>query len=169
MANYNKQIEKWMSKASFDKLDLSTIPEGTEINIVGDIVESDLSLELRNKINNAGGHCWKLEVDTGDMYGKFAFYVNTIATNLTDLASDIINRHCISGFMIIPEGAWNTNAYYGMATAYVSAISVSGSNLTISLSMVFTYSVVGNSVIGDNDRTAGYDMSNATATATQIF
>ena len=75
-----------------------------------------------NTLNAKMGHCWKLEVDTGNMYGKFTFLVPTTANNLTDLASDIVNRHCISGYMVISEGVWNTNTYYGMATAYISCL-----------------------------------------------
>ena len=82
MATINKQIEKWMTRASFDALDKSTIPEGTEINIVGDIVESDLSVDLQNKINKPSGgklHLYRVAVKLNQTVNGIEFstlYVN---------------------------------------------------------------------------------------------
>lgn len=43
--------KKYVSDAEFTSLDTSTIPVGTEYNIVGVIEESDLSSELQTKVN----------------------------------------------------------------------------------------------------------------------
>lgn len=43
--------KKYVSDAEFTSLDTSTIPVGTEYNIVGAIEESDLSAELQTKVN----------------------------------------------------------------------------------------------------------------------
>lgn len=43
--------KKYVSDAEFTSLDTSTIPVGTEYNIVGVIEESDLSAELQTKVN----------------------------------------------------------------------------------------------------------------------
>lgn len=43
--------KKYVSDAEFTSLDTSTIPVGTEYNIVGSIEESDLSAELQTKVN----------------------------------------------------------------------------------------------------------------------
>jgi hypothetical protein len=137
MANYetyNKQIEKWMSKASFDKLDLSTIPEGTEINIVGDIVESDLSVDLQNKINNAGGHCWKLEIETGSFwYGTFTYYWNTKATTLEELATELVGK-VISGTNLQNEfdGVPTNEPNFGFYATYLKTLSIKDDLLTFS-------------------------------------
>jgi hypothetical protein len=160
MASYDMQIERWLSKATFDALDKSAIPVGTEINIVGQIEESDLSLELLNKINTAGGHCFKIEVDTGVMwYGKFTYYVNTTANTLSELASDLIERKCISGHLILEAGATdNVNDIFGSVTTYISTATISGESLELT----------GNSLVMSANSTKDSVVNLSGATTTQL-
>ena len=46
----NKQT-RWYAKSTFDSLDKSTIPVGTEIKVTGEIEETDLTADLQTKIN----------------------------------------------------------------------------------------------------------------------
>ena len=138
MANYNKQIEKWMSKASFNGLDLSTIPEGTEINIVGDIEESDLSLELLNKINNAGGHLWKLTYDGKSGWGLITCYINTNANTIEDLASDIMNRPSFIGTFYASTEQWGFESI-GLHVFKATSISAIDNTLNMTLYSYMAY------------------------------
>ena len=123
MAKLDKQTEKWMSRASFDKLDLSTIPVGTEINIVGDIQESDLSLELQDKING-GGHLWKLTRTPDLAYPvDLVFYWNTQANTLEELMSELVSKNLVG----IPQGT-----YMGVATITINSASINGNNIAYS-------------------------------------
>lgn len=139
MANYNKQIEKWMTRASFDALDKSTIPEGTEINIVGDIQESDLSLELQNKINSCG-HCFKLTFDLSGYWGigsKGVVFVPTKSTDINDIANKLVADSVI-GMDFYGTGNFNmgedANApYFGRLIKYINSASVNTTNKTINI------------------------------------
>ena len=162
MATINKQAEKWMSKASFDALDKSTIPVGTEINIVGDIQESDLSPDLINKINNAGGHLWKL-TNTSGGWCAFTFYVNTNASTIEELANDIVNRPAIVGTFYATEEEWG-NESVGFHILKAKSISVSSNSFTI---RAFSYSayLMGTTISSHT----GYDNSNATFSVEKIY
>ena len=52
MAIINKKQKRWYSKSTFDSLDKTTIPVGTEIQVTGEIEETDLTTDLQTKINN---------------------------------------------------------------------------------------------------------------------
>lgn len=51
MAIIDKKQTRWYSKSTFDSLDKTTIPVGTEIQVTGPIEESDLDSDLQTKIN----------------------------------------------------------------------------------------------------------------------
>lgn len=51
MAIIDKKQKRWYSKSTFDSLDKSTIPVGTEIQVAGEIEEADLTADLQTKIN----------------------------------------------------------------------------------------------------------------------
>lgn len=51
MAIIDKKQKRWYSKSTFDSLDKTTIPVGTEIQVTGAIEESDLDSALQTKIN----------------------------------------------------------------------------------------------------------------------
>ena len=51
MAIIDKKQTRWYSKSTFDSLDKTTIPVGTEIQVTGEIEETDLNVDLQTKIN----------------------------------------------------------------------------------------------------------------------
>lgn len=51
MAIIDKKQTRWYSKSTFDSLDKTTIPVGTEIQVGGEIEEADLTADLQTKIN----------------------------------------------------------------------------------------------------------------------
>ena len=51
MATIDKKQTRWYSKSTFDSLDKTTIPVGTEIQVGGEIEEADLTADLQTKIN----------------------------------------------------------------------------------------------------------------------
>ena len=51
MAIIDKKQKRWYSKSTFDSLDKTTIPVGTEIQVGGEIEETDLTADLQTKIN----------------------------------------------------------------------------------------------------------------------
>ena len=51
MAIINKKQTRWYAKSTFDSLDKTTIPVGTEIQVTGEIEETDLTADLQTKIN----------------------------------------------------------------------------------------------------------------------
>ena len=52
MAIIDKKQKQWYSKSTFDNLDRTTIPVGTEIQVGGEIEETDLTPNLQTKINS---------------------------------------------------------------------------------------------------------------------
>ena len=51
MAIIDKKQTRWYAKSTFDSLDKTTIPVGTEIQVAGEIEETDLTADLQTKIN----------------------------------------------------------------------------------------------------------------------
>ena len=51
MAIIDKKQKQWYAKSTFDSLDKTTIPVGTEIQVAGEIEETDLAADLQKKIN----------------------------------------------------------------------------------------------------------------------
>ena len=51
MATIDKKQTRWYAKSTFDSLDKTTIPVGTEIQVTGEIEETDLTADLKTKIN----------------------------------------------------------------------------------------------------------------------
>lgn len=62
MANLTRQQTRYMSRDEFNALDKSTIPAGTEINIVDQIQKEDLSTELLNAIESGSAN---LNIENG--------------------------------------------------------------------------------------------------------
>ena len=52
MAIIDKKQKRWYSKSTFDSLDKTTIPVGTEIQVTGPIEETDLNATLQTSINS---------------------------------------------------------------------------------------------------------------------
>ena len=52
MAIIDKKQKRWYSKSTFDSLDKTSIPVGTEIQVTGPIEETDLTTDLQTNINS---------------------------------------------------------------------------------------------------------------------
>lgn len=153
MAEINKKPEKWLSKETFDNLDLSQVPVGTVINVV-----------------DTEYHRWKIEVDGGVNYGLLTYYFDTTASNLTELANALVEQKIIKGTMIVtPNDVWlNTADVFGDITTYISSAVVTSNNLTLNGSTIMAFVEAGKaSSIGTN-AIVGYD-SLGTATVTQLY
>lgn len=63
MAIIDKKQKRWYSKSTFDSLDKTTIPVGTEIQVTGPIEETDLNATLQTSINSVAN---KLDKPSGN-------------------------------------------------------------------------------------------------------
>ena len=63
MAIIDKKQTRWYSKSTFDSLDKTTIPVGTEIQVTGPIEEADLTADLQTNINSVAN---KLDKPSGN-------------------------------------------------------------------------------------------------------
>lgn len=63
MATIDKKQTRWYSKSTFDSLDKTTIPVGTEIQVAGPIEETDLNATLQTSINSVAN---KLDKPAGN-------------------------------------------------------------------------------------------------------
>lgn len=73
MANLTRQQTRYMSRDEFNALDKSTVPAGTEINIVDQIQKEDLSTELLNAIG--GGSTPGVGIDYGSNSAEGALFI----------------------------------------------------------------------------------------------
>lgn len=125
MAILDKQMEKWMTMASFNALDKSTIPEGTEINIVGDIEESDLSLGLREKINPL--HLYRCEITATVASETMNIFFNLYARE------EITTIETLSKYLVIDFKTQFPIYGYGVSYLPVGSVgitSISGTSLS---------------------------------------
>ena len=51
MANIDKKQKRWYSKSTFDSLDKTTIPVGTEIQVTGELGQADFDSDTNTKLN----------------------------------------------------------------------------------------------------------------------
>lgn len=51
MATIDKKQKRWYSKSTFDSLDKTTIPVGTEIQVAGELGQSDFDSDTNTKLN----------------------------------------------------------------------------------------------------------------------
>ena len=51
MATIDKKQKRWYSKSTFDSLDKSTIPVGTEIQVAGELGQADFDSDTNTKLN----------------------------------------------------------------------------------------------------------------------
>ena len=160
MAEFDIKTEQWMSQSAFEALDKSTIPEGTEINIVGDIAETDLSIDLQNKINAGGsGRYWKLTHDGAGAWGTITCYINTTANSIEELANDIIIRSVIIGTFYVSAELWGQESY-GQHIFLIKSAIASADTITITANSDMIY-VMGAQVfhhLGFNDSTATFQV-----------
>lgn len=73
MANLTRQQTRYMSRDEFNALDKSTVPAGTEINIVDQIQKEDLSTELLNAIES--GSIPGVGIDYGSNSAEGALFI----------------------------------------------------------------------------------------------
>ena len=52
MAEIEKKQKRWYAKSTFNSLDKTTIPVGTEIQVTGPIEEADLTTDLQTSIGS---------------------------------------------------------------------------------------------------------------------
>lgn len=64
MAEIEKKQKRWYSKSTFDSLDKTTIPVGTEIQVTGPIEEADLNSTIVTKLNSISN---KLDKPAGEI------------------------------------------------------------------------------------------------------
>ena len=64
MAEIEKKQKRWYAKSTFDSLDKTTIPVGTEIQVTGPIEEADLNSTIVTKLNSISN---KLDKPTGEI------------------------------------------------------------------------------------------------------
>lgn len=64
MAEIEKQQKRWYAKSTFNSLDKTTIPVGTEIQVTGPIEEADLNSTIVTKLNSISN---KLDKPTGEI------------------------------------------------------------------------------------------------------
>ena len=88
MAIINKKQTRWYSKSTFDALDKTTIPVGTEIHVDGKLTEDDFSDGVKTKLN-AGAVLYKHNVSVpcvlgGDTTKVFTLKLNVISSSATE-------------------------------------------------------------------------------------
>lgn len=64
MAKIEKKQKRWYAKSTFDSLDKTTIPVGTEMQVTGPIEEADLNSTIVTKLNSISN---KLDKPTGEV------------------------------------------------------------------------------------------------------
>ena len=92
MAIIDKKQTRWYSKSTFDSLDKTTIPVGTEIQVTGEIEETDLIPDLQTKING------KLTAPTTPMVDSVVTMLadGAVETKPLDEFSGKIYRHTLN-------------------------------------------------------------------------
>jgi hypothetical protein len=118
---------------------------------------------LQNKINNAGGHLWKLTNTQQGSWGAFTFYVNTNANTIEELANDIVNRPAIVGTFYATAEEWGSESV-GFHILKAKSISASSNSFTI---RAFSYSayIMGAKVYSH----VGYDNGEAIFSVEKIY
>lgn len=80
MANIDKQQKRWYSKSTFDSLDKTTIPIGTEIQVGGELGQADFDSDTNTKLNNVAN---KLDKAGGTITGSLTISQNLIVNGTT--------------------------------------------------------------------------------------
>ena len=101
MAIINKKQTRWYSKTTFDALDKTTIPVGTEIHVDGKLTEDDFSDDVKTKLNE-GTVLYKHNVSVpcilgGDSSKIFTLKLNVISTSATEYTFDSLCSESVNG------------------------------------------------------------------------
>lgn len=118
MAIIDKKQKRWYSKSTFDSLDKTTIPVGTEIQVTGEIEEADLTADLQTKING------KLTVPTTPT-------ADSVITLLTDGTTGTKALSEFSGKLYKHRIRYSyTNVSTSDTDVYIDVITLSGAAFT---------------------------------------
>lgn len=80
MATIDKKQKRWYSKSTFDSLDKTVIPVGTEIQVTGELGQSDFDADTNTKLNNIAN---KLDKTGGTITGSLTITQNLIVNGTT--------------------------------------------------------------------------------------
>lgn len=80
MATIDKKQKRWYSKSTFDSLDKTTIPVGTEIQVTGELGQSDFDADTNTKLNNIAN---KLDKTGGTISGSLTISQDLIVNGTT--------------------------------------------------------------------------------------
>lgn len=80
MAIIDKKQKRWYSKSTFDSLDKTAIPVGTEIQVTGELGQSDFDADTNTKLNNVAN---KLDKTGGTISGSLTITQNLIVNGTT--------------------------------------------------------------------------------------
>lgn len=123
MAIIDKKQTRWYAKSTFDSLDKTTIPVGTEIQVAGEIEETDLTTDLQTKING------KLTAPTTPTSNSVVTMAanGTVGTKALSEFSGKLYLHRIY-FQISSNKIGNFYFYSTKSTAYTSLSSLPSFN-----------------------------------------
>ena len=80
MAIIDKKQKRWYSKSTFDSLDKTAIPVGTEIQVTGELGQSDFDADTNTKLNNIAN---KLDKTGGTISGSLTITQDLIVNGTT--------------------------------------------------------------------------------------
>ena len=80
MATIDKKQKRWYSKSTFDSLDKTAIPIGTEIQVTGELGQSDFDADTNTKLNNIAN---KLDKTGGTISGSLTITQDLIVNGTT--------------------------------------------------------------------------------------
>lgn len=110
MATIDKKQTRWYAEATFNALNKSTIPVGTEIHVDGKLTEDDLSDDIKTKLNG-GSILYKHNISvpcvlapTEDITYIYTLKVNVLSTSATEYTFNSFCAELVNGNskMILP-------------------------------------------------------------------
>lgn len=125
MATIDKKQTRWYAESTFNALNKSTIPVGTEIHVDGKLTEDDLSDGVKSKLNG-GTVLYKHNISipcclNGNSDNVYLLKLNVISTSATEytfnsLCEEISNgneKMQLPAFALTPSGtAFTTGAVF---------------------------------------------------------
>ena len=101
MATIDKKQTCWYAKSTFDALDKSTIPVGTEIHVTGKLTADDLSDDILNVLYT-GTELYKHNISIpcvlgGDTTKIYTLKANIISTSSTEYTFDLFCNDLVNG------------------------------------------------------------------------
>ena len=101
MATIDKKQTRWYAESTFNALNKSTIPAGTEIHVDGKLTEDDLSDGVKSKLNG-GAVFYKHNVSVpcvtgGDTTKVFTLKLNIISSSATEYTFNSLCEEILNG------------------------------------------------------------------------